>query len=555
MKESALAGVVLIVALFLFCGFLANIGIFDAIDGREQRTEQLHAAKLKETQAHAAAQATREALRINQELHNAALEQERQRIQIEQEKQRATLYANSGAYARAVADTVKPLGFALLWLGVPLAIVARLWQRRRPMLTPQLLGSATTALERVIVDVERSRAHGLANKSPDTLSTTYAPKLTYQNKQDIQGADQLPAPIRAPSFRRLLESGKIGEGQPVLLGIEGDKALTGGWDDLYSAAIAGLTGSGKTTTTRFLTGQAALHGARFAVVDTHVGKGKESLLYTIEPLRPRFQWVATQFSEVPDLAALVDSELDRRTRPGSTDHYLFFVLIEEFSALMKQPAIERTLAPLIERIAQEGRGFKMYVFALGQVWQATRSGGTELRASLPSAYVHRSKREIARLLLPSDIAIQAPTLPTGAAVLSRADGSIATVTIPNTTAADMVTIGGMIATSKPLQSNFYATSNDPTEAPLEVEVVPPRRASEVEQKRPTIEGEAPSKRPQSLEGTLSLSEARERAQVEQLIKEGASMTRIVREVWGATGGGAFTEGREKYQAHRDALGL
>ena len=562
--SSLTMGAVLIIGLLFFCGFLANVGVFDAIDGRERRTEELHDIQMTEERAQAKARATREALAINQELHNAAIEQERQRLELERERQSVDLYMTAGAaYARAGASIAWGLGIAALALGLPVMGLIWLWNRRRPLLNSETVGSAATAAARVIVDVERSRAYGLANKSPDTLSLTdnhaanYAPK--FSNRQDIQGLDQLPAPVAAPSFRQLLEAGKVGEGQPLLLGFT-DKAIQGGWGDIYSAAVAGVTGSGKTTTTRFLAAQGALQGSEFAIIDPHAGAGADSLAGTLAPLAGAFRWQpAERPSDILDLVALLNNEIDRRAGYGGGDRPLI-VAVDELTALLKRSDLEKPLGYLLERIAQEGRKLKVYGLLCGQIWSASRAGGTELRDSLASAYVHRIKRAQARYLLPTDEAAAAETLPTGAALLYRTSGEIQHITIPNTTARDMVEVGRVVAgrlahqgprddhfgpTSDVLINHFGSTYNGPHEVPISGPTKWRRSGDEV----PLIEREATGEVPIS----ETLSEARIRAEVERMITDGASMTATIKAVWGHTGGEPFQQAAQQYKAIRDAI--
>lgn len=545
--STLIMGTVMIIALTIFCSFLTSMGVSDAVKGRERRTAELHTIQMTEERAQAQARATRETLAINQELHAAAIQQESDRIDLEVKRQSANLYMTAGsAYSRSLASTAWGVGLVLLALGGPAMGLVWLWNRRRPLFTSEGLGSASAALARVVVDVERSRAYGIANKSPDTLSVSandsHNLALSHKNHQDITGGDNLPAlTASAPSFRELLESGKVGKGKPVIFGMEEGTALTGTWEDIHSAAIAGLTGSGKTTTVRSWICQAALHEARFAVIDTHSGKKNDSLIYTLSPLRDQIDYIATVRGKVPEFVTAVEAELDRRTVLGSDDHHLFFLLVEELTSLMKFPEIEKPLARLIERIAQEGRGFNMHTLAIGQVWQATRSGGTELRGSLPTSSVHRSKREIARLLIPPDVAIDAPNLGVGNSILSLADGTIHYVATPNTTQEDVIRVAEKIGsenTSQPLRSRFSATS---------------QREKSTSQ---VVEGsfrEVPAYESPRQENGYSdfnkLAEQTERNEVLKLADMGWSMSRIIKQVWGAKGGNAYYEARAKYKEY------
>src|SRR5579883_383811 len=75
--------------------------------------------------------------------------------------------------------------------------------------------------------------------------------------------ESLPAAIQ--TFRELIDAGVVQEaiarGQMLLGYVEGQLRY-GSWLDLYSCGIGGVSGSGKTTTVRFLLLQAVLAGAQ-----------------------------------------------------------------------------------------------------------------------------------------------------------------------------------------------------------------------------------------------------------------------------------------------------
>jgi Helicase HerA, central domain len=117
---------------------------------------------------------------------------------------------------------------------------------------------------------------------------------------EIEEADKMPEllpPI--PTFAEMLETGMIqaaiSQGQ-MILGFYADthQARMGSWLDLYSAGNGGVTGSGKSTTTRFLLFQAVLASAKLIMIDPHIGDPDESLSHqfsllpaSIHQIRPR----------------------------------------------------------------------------------------------------------------------------------------------------------------------------------------------------------------------------------------------------------------------------
>lgn len=289
---------------------------------------------------------------------------------------------------------------------------------------------------------------------PGQLPASYAPHLTIATpKTGAFDTPQLGAPAVAtvPTFAQLLDAGRVGRDNPLLLGFDAESGqeLAGTWKDLYSAAIAGVSGSGKTTTVRFLAAQSALHGARWVLLDPHAEAGDDSLAGTLAPLSSTFLCEpATNGRTMLASVQLVADTLDRRLSNKSSDRWPLILAADEFTSLMRGSLAE-PLAKLIERIAQEGR--KVLVFALvsGQVWTAERTGGSALRDSLASCYVHRMKRRQANHLLQlGDELPETLMLPTGHALLYRTTGELVEVAIPNTTAADVERVGSLLASPR-----------------------------------------------------------------------------------------------------------
>jgi hypothetical protein len=262
----------------------------------------------------------------------------------------------------------------------------------------------------------------------------------------------------APAFAALLAQGAIGPGRPLLLGYSADGPLVGGWKDLYSSAVAGLSGSGKTTTLRFLAAQSAAHGARFLILDPHADAGDESLAGTLAPLAPAFLAPPAQDPRAM-LRLLERATGEMQTRlAGGPRPYPLIVAVDEFTALMGRSDLAGPLAELIEAIAQEGRKVQVFALISGQIFTAARAGSTALRDALASAYVHRMKRAQARLLIGTEDAARAEGLRAGQALLARANGDVIAVTIPDTTAADIGHVATLLATTPATIIDVTATT-------------------------------------------------------------------------------------------------
>jgi hypothetical protein len=262
-----------------------------------------------------------------------------------------------------------------------------------------------------------------------------------------------------PSFAQLLDRGLVGAGQPLILGYTDSGPLTGSWKDLYSSAVAGIPGSGKTTTVRFLAAQAALHGARFAILDPHADTGDESLAATLEPLQPVMLCEpAMHERDMLTVAKLMQSQLDARLQ-GNADRTPILLAIDEYTRVMRS-SIATQISGLVEAIAQEGRNVGIFCTLSGQSWTHDCAGGTPLWDSLASCYVHRLRRNQARLLLSTEEARLAETLEPGRALLLRTNGECEPVAVPCTTGFDVVRVGALLVSTLNSPRNQIATAAD-----------------------------------------------------------------------------------------------
>jgi len=297
-----------------------------------------------------------------------------------------------------------------------------------------------------------------AAQRPQLHTLNYAPR--YTGGSSTITPELCPAsPVAVPSFANLLDAGKIGRGPdgralPIILGVDARTGaeLAGSWLDLYSCAVGGLSGSGKTSTSVYLLAQAALHGSRLVLLDPHAGNA-ESLASRLAPLsssmicRP-----AESPREMRDSLDLVADELARRSAPGAGyvrgSAPIVFVA-DEFAALQRGELAE-PLAELVESLGTEGRKFDIYGLICSQVWSSGRAGGTPLRDSLASAYMHRLRPAQARMLsgltaadLPDDLL----SLPAGRAYMLSTSGELRPVAIPHVADTDMARVAAMLTPS------------------------------------------------------------------------------------------------------------
>ena len=464
------------------------------------------------------------------------------------EERRALEHRQALERAQALAP-VRTLARAA-WELAPLALLGALalvaldayTQRRRALVYAD--GAGLVPLPRAFVDGDpraalallaeyqstRGEARVIAAGTPMLPQTlTFAPHHVVKNERPPDLPELLPEARPVPSFGELLSRGELGPGRPVVLGYLADGTpVTGGIGALVSAAIAGTSGSGKTTTTRFLASQLALKDARFVLLDPHAAAGGESLAGTLAPLGGAFLCApATERRAYGQVVGLVATELERRLRGGSYDNPLL-LLCDEFTRVMRELGDDDSLSKLLESIATEGRKVNVFTLLLGQTWSASRAGGSELRDTLASVYVHRIRRRQAQMLLGGGVELpDTLSLATGRALLYRAEsGEVEPVTIPNTTAADMAKVGQLLALPAP--------------SPL-ASVAPSRGAVVTVEARRVEAGPVVAR-----EGAAPASPQAARALA--MLRDGASQSEVIREVWKAKGGRAYQQAAEELRA-------
>ncbi len=210
--------------------------------------------------------------------------------------------------------------------------------------------------------------------------------------------DEPDKPI--PTFQQLLLSGEIAPGKPMILGYEHGKPRTGSFLDIYSAAVAGESGSGKTATLLYLIGSGLIsEKIRFLGIDPHYPHPK-SLGYKTKALwEPGLMQMATNQDDSLRVLKDVEKVIDQRLQQLDTDTTPVVLVIDELAFLSKT-ALGKPLAHTMERISTEGRKCAVYMLASSQTWLVARTGESSVvRDTLTSAYVHRIKPKQANLLL------------------------------------------------------------------------------------------------------------------------------------------------------------
>lgn len=265
------------------------------------------------------------------------------------------------------------------------------------------------------------------------------------------------------TFRELLQDGTIPailkQGQMVLGYVNGALRM-GSWTDLYSCGIGGVSGSGKSTTVRFLLFQGLLAAAKLIMVDPHIGDEEESLAaqfrqftgaHLIQPCDGRTQNVLKRID-------WLQKEYQRREARGIKGPGIIFV-IDEFNELMRNKDIREAMADLLLNIAQGGRKFGIFAMLIGQRWSAQDLGGAEIRTSLASMLAHRfTDEDQAKKMIGGRHGPKCLELPKGHYLFRDTDGGIAEMITPATYARDGELIQSLLLGYGDLETRFETGS-------------------------------------------------------------------------------------------------
>jgi len=275
--------------------------------------------------------------------------------------------------------------------------------------------------------------------------------------------ESLPAAIQ--TFRELIDAGVVQEaiarGQMLLGYVEGQLRY-GSWLDLYSCGIGGVSGSGKTTTVRFLLLQAVLAGAQLVMIDPHIAHKEESLAaqfqrFDVHAMPPCDETPAQVARRIKFLA----NECDRRKMLGETGPALVAVF-DEFNAIIRRlpDDLRRELADLLLTIAQEGRKFGIFAMLIGQRWSEQDLGGKNygaaIRSSLASTLAHRfTDEDQAKKLIGGRNGPRCLELQQGHYLFRDTEGVLSETITPYTADEDAEAIALLLSRDQKSQRNQY----------------------------------------------------------------------------------------------------
>ncbi len=271
------------------------------------------------------------------------------------------------------------------------------------------------------------------------------------SRQHQEEIPALPPSQHIPTFRELLDTQEIAPGKPMILGFAHGVPRRGSFLDIYSSAVAGESGSGKTATLLYLIASGLIAGpVRYIGIDPHYPHPKSLGFKTKALWDAGLIRMATYKDEMLTVLTDIEQTIDRRLQQIETDTTPVVLVIDELAFLSKT-SIGNTMAHTMERISTEGRKCAVYMLASSQTWLVARTGQSSVvRDTLTSAFVHRIKPKQANLLLQDKEEVNKVkkyVRQAGEVLLCPVNDESVICKIPLTTDADMERVVARVAAS------------------------------------------------------------------------------------------------------------
>jgi hypothetical protein len=365
-------------------------------------------------------------------------------------------------------------------------------------------------------------------------------QLPAPGRDEIPGKAASPfgTSVLVPTLAEQIEQQDTIPGEPEsILGY----ALDGGprrgpWNKLHSFFVAGGSGSGKSSTVAYYAALAVLHNARLLLIDPDAAE-EESITRRLSPLSP---FLLAPVGNTPQSALrVVEIANQEMEEPGS---YPIVLIVDEFSTIMRHGKLgglwseaAQPIASCLEEYAQRGRKRNRTAIVIGQIAKASRTGGTELRASMTATFVHRIKPQQARLMLDPEEADQCEYLEPGEALVLLTNAvSTYRMRIPYADLSDMMLVAQLMRPTSGRKPNretspaLHVLRHDDDDELVETCPQPARNLVETS---PATAWEAKV------------------ARVRELRSQSRTQKQILYQVWGVTPGGnaAYVQARDEYQ--------
>jgi hypothetical protein len=208
-----------------------------------------------------------------------------------------------------------------------------------------------------------------------------------------------------PTLFDLIEAGEIAPGEMnMVMGYDAAQLRKGILQLVVSTwpgthVVAGKGRSGKTRRVIAMIAQALINGARVIVCDPHATK-LDSLARSLEPLE-KYLTIARNEAQIVEISREFLSEMEARIDEPGRPCLPWLIVYDEWSRLMDENNLKmpeggrEILIDAAKNCSTQYAGYLGYCCMIGQIWTQQACGGTDIRRSLQSVFVHQLSAEYA----------------------------------------------------------------------------------------------------------------------------------------------------------------
>jgi ABC-type oligopeptide transport system ATPase subunit len=215
-------------------------------------------------------------------------------------------------------------------------------------------------------------------------------------------------------------------------------------------ALAGISGSGKTSTARFILAQLALDGYGLVICDPHGSLPRETLTAASKALdKVLMKPVAITKQEILESIFYVESIFLSRINGEDDTSLKVALIIDEVTNFFLSCTQEEIIrcANFFLRLANESRKIDIRVFLLSQNWKADYVGSASVRSSINAILFHRISEQEVKLFVPSAPAQLRKTIASlkqGHVIIKSLEHEFVEVAVPFVSLEDLETIRSQI---------------------------------------------------------------------------------------------------------------
>jgi hypothetical protein len=247
------------------------------------------------------------------------------------------------------------------------------------------------------------------------------------------------APHEGPIIEQLRAKGHINRSPDgsMLVGFNAEqKPLYLRWGKAGLSAVAGGSGSGKTSTMRLIAAQHAMNGGALVLCDGHGEAGDQSLIQSCAPLAEAYMFEpAIDDDRILQTIAAVDrigrERLTGRIPPAQ--HEPILLIVDEFTSLVRNHRHASAIVNMLVNAGDEWRKVHMMAVVIGHHWRGDLIDGklgSALRSAIGARIVHRTAPTEARFLLKAEEAQAIDRLPDGEVLFFDGSSAAARLTVP-----------------------------------------------------------------------------------------------------------------------------